>query len=103
MRLGTAILGMSAGIEFEQADIPIGLSVADYEGQEYGAIVYGRGPIVISDIANEMGLKEFDKFLEDYVSSHKWQIATGNSFKHLAEEHCQCDLTEQFEAWIYER
>lgn len=88
----------------DKADLPIGLPVADYaDGMEYGALVYGRGPIVVSDIGDVMGAAPFASFLKDYVAVHRWGIATTESFKHLAEEHCQCDLTEQFEAWVYAR
>ncbi len=87
----------------EMADIPIGLPVADYGDKEYGAIVYGRGPMVVADLGNVMGSTAFAEFLEDYVRTHKWKIATSDSFKKLVEKHCQCDLTEQFENWIYAR
>jgi hypothetical protein len=84
----------------DMAEIPIGLSTADY-GEEYSAIVYGRGPIFVEALANEMGQETFDAFLRDYYQSHKWDIGTGESFRQLAEEHCQCDLSELFEAWVY--
>ncbi len=84
-----------------RADIPIGLPVGDYEGTEYGAIVYGRGPLFVEALSEEMGQETFDEFLRDYYDSHKWGIATGDSFKELAEQHCQCDLTTLFEEWVY--
>jgi aminopeptidase N len=88
----------------DKIDLPIGLSVKDYSnGKEYGALIYGRGPIVVEDIGAVMGAEPFAAFLKDYVGVHKWEIATADSFKQLAEEHCACDLTEQFEAWVYAR
>jgi len=86
-----------------RADIPIGLPAGDYEGREYGAIVYGRGPLFISALAETMGQDTFDDFLRDYYQTHKWGIGTGEAFKQLAEEHCQCNLTPLFEEWVYER
>jgi aminopeptidase N len=86
----------------DRADIPIGLPVAAYEGAEYGAIVYGRGPLFVAALAEEMGQEPFDTFLHDYYQTHKWGIATSDSFKQLAEQHCQCDLTTLFEEWVYE-
>ena len=85
------------------AEIPIGLPAAAYEPGEYGAIVYGRGPIFVAALAEEMGQDVFDSFLRDYYETHTWGIATGDSFKTLAEQHCQCDLTALFEQWVYER
>jgi len=84
-----------------RAEIPIGLHAGDYEGSEYGAIVYGRGPIFVQALAKEMGQETFDAFLRDYYQTHKWGIGTGDAFRQLAEQHCQCDLTTLFEAWVY--
>ncbi len=87
----------------DQADIPIGLPVAAYAGNEYGAIVYGRGPLFVVALAEEMGQQPFDEFLRDYYQSHKWGIGTREAFKQLAEQHCQCDLTSLFEEWVYDK
>jgi hypothetical protein len=89
--------------QVEMADIPIGLPAGTYEGREYGAIVYGRGPIFVAALAEEMGQKTFDEFLRDYYQTHKWGIGTSDSFRQLAEQHCQCDLTDLFEEWVYEK
>ncbi|MBC8253597.1 MAG: caspase family protein, partial [Ardenticatenia bacterium] len=85
-----------------RADIPIGVPVGAYADKEYGAIVYGRGPLFIAALAEEMGQEPFDEFLRDYYESHKWGIGTSDTFRQLAEQHCQCDLTALFEEWVYE-
>ena len=85
----------------DRAEIPIGLSTGAYEGSEYGAIVYGRGPIFVATLAEEMGEEIFAAFLRDYYQSHQWGIGTGEAFRQLAEAHCQCDLGELFEDWVY--
>lgn len=87
----------------DQADIPIGLPSAAYERADYSPIVYGRGPLFIAALAEEMGQEVFDQFLRDYYQSHKWSIGTSDAFKQLAEQHCQCDLTVLFEEWVYEK
>lgn len=84
-----------------RAMIPIGLPVAEYEGNEYGAIVYGRGPLFVEALATEMGQGAFDAFLRDYAQSYKWEISTGEAFRQLAEQHCQCDLTALFGEFVY--
>ncbi len=83
------------------ADIPIGLPAGEYEGSEYGAIVYGRGPIFISELADTMGIDVFDDFIKTYAQEFKWDIGTGETFKRLAEEKCDCDLSSLFDAWVY--
>jgi aminopeptidase N len=87
----------------DRADIPIGMPAGAYVDEEYGAIVYGRGPLFIAALAEKLGQKEFDEFLRDYHESHKWGIGTSDAFKQLAERHCQCDLTALFEEWVYEK
>jgi hypothetical protein len=85
----------------DQADIPIGLPAGEYQGREYGAIVYGRGPLFIAALAQEMGQETFDEFLRNYAQTYQWKIATGESFKQLAEEYCRCNLTPLFAEWVY--
>jgi len=84
------------------AAIPIGMSTRDYAANEYGPIVYGRGPLFVAALAEEMGQETFDQFLSAYCASHRWGIGTGETFRQLAEQHCQCDLTDLFEEWVYE-
>jgi len=87
----------------ERANIPIGLPAGAYQDGEYGAIIYGRGPLFVDALAERLGPEGFDGFLRDYYQSHKWGIATGDAFKEIAEQHCQCDLTSMFEEWVYAR
>lgn len=83
------------------ADIPIGLPVASYNGAEYGAIVYGRGPLFFEALQAEMGTEKFDAFLHDYTERLSWDIATPEFLQSLAEEHCACNLDALFEEWVY--
>jgi hypothetical protein len=87
----------------DHAEIPIGMPVRAYSDREYGAIVYGRGPLFLEALAKAMGQGMFDAFLRDYYETHKWDIATTDSLKALAESHCNCDLSQQFAAWVYAR
>ena len=85
----------------DRAEIPIGLPAATYVGREYSAIIYGRSPIFIETLAEKMGDKAFKEFLKDYYKTHQWGIATGVSFRKLAESHCDCDLKPLFQEWVY--
>lgn len=95
-----SLTGRWGRVEF--AEIPIGLPVSEYRDREYGAIVYGRGPLFFEALAEEMGEEVFDGFLRDYVQTFAWDNVNAEELKALAEEHCQCDLTSLFEAWVYE-
>ena len=85
------------------ADIPIGMPAGNYDGTEYGAIVYGRGPLFFERLAEEMGQETFDEFLRDYYQRNKWGIVSGADLKSLAEAHCDCDLTPLFAEWVGEQ
>ncbi len=87
----------------DRADIPIGMPVRAYTPEEYSAIVYGRGPLFVETLAETMGQDVFEAFLRDYYQTYQWDIATGDEFEALAEEHCDCDLTPLFEEWVYEQ
>jgi aminopeptidase N len=86
----------------EYAEIPIGMTTGFYTGSEYGAIVYGRGPLFIEALAQEMGEDVFNAFIRDYYESNRWDVGTAAEFRELAESHCNCDLTALFEEWVYE-
>jgi aminopeptidase N len=84
-----------------RANIPIGLPVAKYSQENYGAIVYGRGPLFFVALRDEMGREAFDAFLKDYTGSLAWGIATPEILQSLAEKHCACDLDAIFNEWVY--
>jgi hypothetical protein len=106
------VYGVAAGTDYrgswdhlwdriDRADVPIGLSTGEYAESEYSPAVYGRGPLFVAALAEEMGQDTFDEFLRDYYDSHKWGVGTGDAFRQLAEQHCRCDLTALFEEWVY--
>jgi len=79
---------------------PIGLPAGSYQGREYGAIVYGRGPLFVEALAQKMGQAGFDAFLREYVQANWWRIGTEASFRQLAEKQCGCDLGPMFAEWV---
>jgi len=85
----------------DNADIPIGLPVTSYSDQEYGAIVYGRGPLFLVALKEKIGDEVFNEFLKDYVTQLSWGIATPDFMQSLAETHCSCDLDPLFQEWVY--
>lgn len=84
----------------DDADTPIGLPVKDYTPQSYGAIVYGRGPIFIETLSEQMGQDKFAAFLKDYYQTYQWGIATTDGFEKLASKDCGCDLSGLFQEWV---
>ncbi|UCE98061.1 MAG: hypothetical protein JSV74_01675, partial [Dehalococcoidia bacterium] len=82
-------------------EIPIRKPIGEYSQEEYGAIIYGRGPLFVDELAQTMGLTDFNTFLRHYYLSQKWGIATTSVFRQLAEGQCNCDLTTVFSKWIF--
>ena len=83
------------------ANIPIGLPVAGYTGGEYGAIVYGRGPLFFVALKEHIGAEAFDAFLKEYTQSLSWKISTPETLQSFAEKNCACDLDAIFNEWVY--
>ncbi len=82
-------------------DKPIGLPVADYTSQEYGAIVYGRGPLFLLALEDKIGRPAMLKFLQEYYRKYAWGIATPAGFQALAQEVSGQDLSDLFNSWVY--
>jgi hypothetical protein len=78
----------------------IGLPVAEYDLNEYGALVYGLGPLVIEWLAGLIGRPRFDAFLRDYVERFAFGVADADDFRAMAESSCACDLAGFFDRWI---
>jgi hypothetical protein len=87
----------------DRAETPIGLPVSAYSAKEYGAIVYGRGPIFLETLETSMGSRAFESLLETWVARFAWRIARSTDFLATAEEACGCDLDAIFAAWVGER
>jgi len=98
-RTHASLTGRWANINNEK--IPIGLPVAKYKGNEYSAIIYGRGPLFFEALRTEMGAPIFDEFMRDYTQTFSWGIATPQALKALAEKHCACTLDAIFAEWVY--
>lgn len=85
----------------DQEETPIGLPVGEYDEAEYGAIVYGRGPLFLVALADLIGQDTMDAFLRDYYARYAYDVVDTGEFKAMAEEHCGCDLTALFTVWVY--
>ena len=99
--------GFRSSLEGRWADvnnekIPIGLPVAKYSDREYGAIVYGRGPLFFVALRDEIGAEAFDAFMKDYTTTLSWKISTPQTLQSIAEKHCNCDLQGLFDEWVYQ-
>lgn len=87
----------------ENADVPIGLPAGEYHGAEYSGIVYGRGPLFFLDLENKYGLDTVMSAVQNYYQDHLWGNGYTEDLRSALEDACECDLSAEFEAWIYEK
>lgn len=88
---------------WEQVDrrtMPIGMPVESYTANEYGAIIYGLGPLVVEWLAGLIERPRFDALLREYVEQFRFGLASTSDFKELAGQYCRCDLDAFFDTWV---
>jgi hypothetical protein len=81
--------------------MPIGLPVAAYDEQQYSAIVYGRGPLFLIALQDQIGVDKMNAFLQAYYRQYAWRVATPADFESLAEKTSGQDLSKLFAEWVY--
>jgi aminopeptidase N len=85
----------------DRAEKPVGLPAGEYQGREYSAIVYGRGPLFLAALEEQLGRERMEEMLAEYTREFRWDITTTKDFRRVAETACGCDLSEQFAKWVY--
>ena len=85
----------------EYADIPIGMPSDEYYDAEYGAIVYGRGPLFFLELENKYGLDTVMSAVQNYYQDHLWQNGYTEDLRAALEYACDCDLESEFKEWVY--
>jgi hypothetical protein len=103
--------GQSAGIELlnsfqtrsdrvNDPTIPIGKPVAAYTPEEYGAVIYGKGPLLLHDIEDQIGSEAMLNFLSAMYQHYQWQNIDTQEMEQGLEASCSCDLQPLFSEWI---
>jgi len=110
-RYGKALAAnaLQAGIEdrWEAAreagrDRPVVGPVAGFAPEDYGPIVYGKGPLFFHHLREEVGDVPFDHILRSYFDEYRYRIATGESFLSVAERFSSRDVDALYRQWILE-
>lgn len=78
----------------------ISLPVAAYTDSNYGAVVYGKGPLFFHALRQEVGDEDFDAILRAYFDSYRYQTASGQDLLDLAEAISERDLSELYQEWL---
>ena len=85
-------------VEFQEK--PIGLPVSAYRDKEYGAIVYGRGPLFLIALRDQIGADKMAQLLRRYYVEYTWRIAMPADFRRMAEEIAGQNLGDLWAKWV---
>ncbi len=78
----------------------VGQPVSIYSSREYGAIIYGLGPLILIDLADLIGEEVLMGFFQEYTLQNAWQRVDSGDFEGQLEAYCNCVLDEFFETWV---
>lgn len=82
--------------------LPIGLPVGEYPSeQDYALLVYLKGALFFDALRRELGDEAFFSVLRNYIDQERYGFAEPETFQHLAEKACGCDLDRTFDLWVY--
>ena len=84
----------------EGRDVPVGQPVRAFSREDYGPVVYGKGPLFFQALRDEMGDEAFFALLRAYLEAYRYKIATPERFLALAEEVSGQELDSLYEKWI---
>lgn len=82
--------------------MPVNLHVNEYNSKEYGAIVYGKGPLLFFTLKYKFGDELFEKFLKDYVKEFRWKRVTTKQLQSYMYNYFGEEGDQLFRKWIYE-
>ncbi len=81
----------------KRADLP----VADYDEQQYGAVVYEKAPLFFNAIYEAIGDEKFDQLLQEYYATYRYGVAYPKDFLAIAAKYVgQEKLDALLQKWI---
>ncbi|NJP06096.1 MAG: M1 family metallopeptidase [Chloroflexaceae bacterium] len=86
----------------QEGDYPIGLAIYQYPNfNVYFHTVYGKGPIFLLELRNQLGDDVFFRALQLYYEKHRYQVSQPHFVQEAFEEASGRDLQELFQLWVY--
>lgn len=76
--------------------------VAAYTEDEYGPVVYFKGPLFFHALRHKVGYKAFTAILQTYFDTYRYKIASRADLLTLAEAVSGQDLSELYQEWLGE-
>jgi len=84
----------------EGRDAPVGQPVQAFSAEDYGPVVYGKGPLFFQALRDEVGDEAFFAILRAYSEAYRYKIATPEGLLALAEEVSGRQLDSLYQKWI---
>jgi hypothetical protein len=74
--------------------------VADFSESEYGAIVYGKGPLFFNALRQEVGDETYFKIMQTYFTEYKYKIAQPDDLFAVIEQVSGRNVEPLVETWL---
>ncbi|MBI5034190.1 MAG: M1 family metallopeptidase [Chloroflexi bacterium] len=81
-------------------DAAVNQPVGAFDENDYGAIVYGKGPLFFDAIRKKMGDDKFFKLLSTYFERYRYKITFPEDVLKTAEEINGASLQTEYDQWI---
>ena len=81
-------------------DAPAGLPVAAYSGEDYGPVVYRKGPLYFHALRQEVGEENLWAILQTYFARHRYGVATPEGWLAAVEAVTGDEQRALYEQWI---
>ena len=81
-------------------DHPVAGAVADFAPEDYGAIVYGKGPLFFLALQQQVGDDVFYKITQTYYTEYKYKIAQPDDLIDVIERVHGKNITPLYQEWI---
>jgi len=75
-------------------------AVNEFEPQDYGPIVYGKGAVFFGELREQLGDEVFLDVLQAYLEDRKYKLATPDDFMRIAEQVSGQELDPLYKSWI---
>jgi aminopeptidase N len=74
--------------------------VADFSEEEYGAIVYGKGPLFFNALRREVGDETYLKIMQTYFTEYKYKLARPDNLFAVIERVSGRNVKPLVETWL---
>jgi aminopeptidase N len=81
-------------------DVPAGLPIAAYSDEDYGAVVYGKGPLYFHALRQKVGEGKFWEILQTYFARHRYGVATPEDWLAAVKAVTGQEYRALYEQWI---